>query len=375
MSIKDPQPTKLGSMPTPPASAAPNLPGGQGLIGTQKTPAAGDQTTEGHISGDTHIPRALGSNHPPTIVVVSTPTVAASAGSNSTDGHIGNGAHATLAVRGPLLADPILGIAADVVDDLERVRIANENRYRTLTATDEFGHGLSPEHPDVARLSAIIDALGKAEHQAILNLQRVMRAHPLGAWVKEQPGVGEKQAARLLATIRDPYWNDLHDRPRTVSELWAYSGLHVLPGGQLRFEAHSASAAGSNVHTSGHASGEPHGMSAAGVAPKRQRGQKANWNEDARKRAWLIAASCVKQPTDTRWRKVYDETRTKYAEAVHNDVCVRCGPKGKPAQPDSPLSLGHQHARALRAVAKAILKDLWLESKRLHQEQADGIAA
>lgn len=31
----------------------------------------------------------------------------------------------------------------------------------------------------------------------------------------------------------------------------------------------------------------------------------------------------------------------------------------------SPLSDGHKHARALRAVAKAVLRDLWREARRL----------
>jgi hypothetical protein len=105
------------------------------------------------------------------------------------------------------------------------------------------------------------------------------------------------------------------------------------------------------------------------VAPKRQRGHKSNWNEDARKRAYLIATSCLKQPKGTRYRDVYDATRTKYADALHQSPCLRCGPSGDPAKPGSPLSLPHQHARGLRAIAKALLADLWRESKRLHEAE------
>jgi hypothetical protein len=247
---------------------------------------------------------------------------------------------------GPILADPLLALSADVLDDLERVRCANENRLRALTTPFDRedadgecrGHGLSTANPDVLRLSKLVDALKDAEHQSILNLSRVMRQHPLGSWVKGQTGVGEKQAARLLATLRDPYWNDLHDRPRTLRELWSYCGF--------------------------------------GDAEKqrRRRGEKANWNDDARKRTWLIAASCIKQ-ADSPYRKVYDDTRTKYAEAVHQDPCPRCGPKGKPAQPGSPLSLGHQHARGMRAMCKEILRDLWEESRRIHESVSEQKAA
>lgn len=259
---------------------------------------------------------------------------------------------------GPILADPLLALSADVVDDLERVRCANENRLRALTTPadqeDEDGecrgHGLSVANPDVMRLAKLVDALKDAEHQAILNLNRTMRQHPLGAWVKAQTGVGEKQAARLLAAIRDPYWNDLHNRPRKLRELWAYCGFHVLD-------------------TGAHAACDSQTATGAGVAPTRRRGEKANWNDNARKRAWLIAASCIKQ-ADSPYRLVYDQTRTKYAEALHQSPCVRCGPSGKPAQPGTALSAGHQHARAMRAMCKEILRDLWSESKRIHEEMS-----
>ena len=140
----------------------------------------------------------------------------------------------------PGLADPLLALAADILDDLERVRISNENRLRQLTRDQadsdgiERGFGLDATHPDVARLAALVQMLGDAEHQATLNLQRIMRKHPLGPWVRNTKGIGEKQGARLIAAIGDPYWNTLHDRPRTVSELWAYCGYHVIKNSRQR---------------------------------------------------------------------------------------------------------------------------------------------
>lgn len=238
------------------------------------------------------------------------------------------------AAGGPILADPLLALAADVLDDLERVRIANENRLRQLTRaavdTDgvERGFGLDEAHPDVARLAALVAELVKAEHTAELNLKRMMRSHPLGAWVSRTKGVGEKQAARLLAAIGDPYWNDLHDRPRLVSELWSFAG---------------------------------YGDAAQQV---RRRGVKSNWSADAKMRAYLVSVSCVK--TSGPYREVYDQARARYAEAVHDNACVRCGPSGHPAAAGSPLSAGHQHARAVRAMSKEILRDLWREAKAIH---------
>ena len=250
---------------------------------------------------------------------------------------------------GPILADPTLALAAEVVDDLEKVKIANQNRLRTLTMGGEHGHGMTLDHPDVKRLAALVKALEDAEHQATLNLGRVMRHHPLGAWVKASKGVGEKQAARLLASIRDPYWNDLHNRPRTVRELYRFCGMDV-------------------VGTSAHTSAESNCRSGAGVAPSKVRGERVTWSPDARMRLWLIASKCVMVGHGGPYRAQYDEGRAKYADATHATECKRCGPKGKPAQPGSPLSAAHQHARAIRLVAKLILRDLWNEAKRLRGE-------
>lgn len=260
--------------------------------------------------------------------------------------------------RGGFLRDPVLGVLAEVVDDLEKVRIANENRVQILTRTEVDsdggmrGFGLTDDHPEVARLLDTVAAIRIAEKDAVKNLERAMRKHPLGAWVKATSGVGEKQAARLLAVVGDPFWNDLHGRPRTVGELWAYAGLHVIDA------------------PSGHESNETQGRPAAGppvrVAPKRTRGQKSNWSEDLRKRAWLVATQCVKI-TASPYRELYASGRAKYAESTHDAPCVRCGPSGRPAAVGSPLSKGHQHARAVRLMAKAILRDLWVEAQRLHE--------
>jgi hypothetical protein len=242
-----------------------------------------------------------------------------------------------------LLDDPMLSLAADVLDDLERVRIANENRLRQLTRTDadvdgeERGFGLTMEHDDVVRLSAIVNALAKAEHDAELQLRRQLRRHPLGPWVQQARGIGEKQGARLLAAIRDPYWHTLEDRPRLVSELWSYCG---------------------------------YGDAAAQV---RRKGVRANWSATAKMRGYLVAVSIVKAGGP--YREVYDLARERYDGAVHEAVCVRCGPSGSPAQPGSPLSAGHQHGRALRAITKAVLRDLWLEARRLHGGEPVPVAA
>lgn len=235
------------------------------------------------------------------------------------------------------LADPTLALLAEVLDDLERTRIANENRLRQLTRPFDQedkdgitgrGFGLDERHPAVARLKAVVEGIAALEKQAEKNLTIALRAHPLHPWIKAQRGIGDKQAARLLASIGDPYWNTLEDRPRLVSELWSYCGW--VPG------------------------------------RRRQRGQQANWSSDAKMRSYLVAVSCMKQPSGTRYRDIYEARRLVTADRVHAEECKRCGPSGKPAQPGSPWNAGHQLTDALRVVAKEILRDLWKEAKKIH---------
>lgn len=202
-------------------------------------------------------------------------------------------------------ADAELLFHAEFLNDIERLRIATENRIRSAEQGDPKNDvPPRPEFADAGRPA--LEALKQLEHAATLNLQRAMRRHPLGKWVKQTVGVGEKQGARLLAAIGDPYWNHAAGRPRRgPAELWAYCGFRP--------------------------------------DQKKRRGERAAWNHDAKMRARLIAESCIKQ-AHSPYRGVYDRERAKWADRETSD--------------------GHKHAHALRVVAKEILKDIYKESAR-----------
>jgi hypothetical protein len=266
----------------------------------------------------------------------------------------------------------LLRYDADALNDIEAVRIAAENRLRILTCGDEEdadgevrGRLLPDDHPSVMRARGLLELVAAAERKAVSNLEKTMATHPLGPWVKRQHGIGLKQGARLIAVIGDPYMRPEieredgtieEERPRTVSELWAYAGMHVVP-----FDIPGDGQATNDTHHGPAVVGEPIGIAAA-----RRRGTLANWNAQARMRAYLVAAQCVKMPDGSAWRDVYTAAREKYAGAVHRAPCVRCGPKGKPAPVGSDLNPGHKHARAIRIVAKNILREMWREAGRIH---------
>lgn len=250
-----------------------------------------------------------------------------------------------------------LYLLAAQLDGMEELRKATDNRFRQATRSVEDsdgetrGLGLDADSPEVLAVRTASESLAALEHQVILELQRAMRKHPLGAWQKGQIGIGEKQLARLLASIGDPYWNTLHDRPRTVSELWAYAGLHTVPSGatnQSGIDAQSTDIRG---------------------AARRTKGTRSNWSTDAKTRAYLIAESCVKQKRSP-YRVVYDERRAATAERVHDRPCPQCNGKGKSELIEVPWRAGHQHADALRIVSKTVLRDLWVAARDWHASNA-----
>lgn len=317
------------------------------------------------------------------------------------------------------LLDPALSFAADILDDIERVRTANENRLRQMTRSVEDkdgevrGFGYDESHPDVARLAAMVETFKKVEHEATLSLQRKMRKHPLGAWVKAQRGVGEKQGARLLAAIGDPYINSAKDAPRTVSALWAYCGLHVLrvdqsssgthaslvdsaklPGGQPPRGTLTASAVGSR-DTDQFTDRDQSCI--VGVAAKRRKGERANWSTRAKMRAYLIAESCIKQLSPD-CRGGHGPTDAQSTDAAPVQDPQDRGGQGVPGIPPTDATLscacspyrvvydqrrahtatthpewtdGHSHNDALRVASKEILKDLWRAARDWHLKQAD----
>ena len=253
-------------------------------------------------------------------------------------------------------ADLLLYLFADQLGDVEALRIATQNRLRTLFSDEDWGKAVSPDLPEAQALTNQLAQIEAVEHGVTLSLKRAMRAHYLGPWCKATVGVGEKQLGRLLAAIGDPA---TREKP---SQLWAYCGLHVLHPGHRGVDTHRSSAGVDPTSDPGQRTSDSH-LQRAGVAPFRTRGQKANWSTEAKTRTYLIAESCIKQRTSP-YRKTYDDGRTKSAESIHAHECKRCGPQGKPAEVGSPLSLGHQHARAMRLVMKAVLLDLWKESRK-----------
>lgn len=234
----------------------------------------------------------------------------------------------------------------------QKTRLANEGRIRS-SAVD----------PDITGPLLELDkATEDLQAKALKKTYRKTVPSEILAWQKVNGGIGEHLLARLLGVIGDPYvaqrryWRE------------GAEGEHkrvLVQGEQFHRKVYNLYA------YCGH--GDPTRRKFRGMT---QQEAMALGSPDAKMLVHLLAESCMKQvrkdpetgdPRSTsKYRDVYDDAREKYNDKLHDDVCVRCGPSGKPAQPGSPWSLKHQHMAALRKVGKAILKDLWIAARDAH---------
>lgn len=223
-----------------------------------------------------------------------------------------------------------LRIWAEMFNDAQQQRIATVNRA-------ERG-GVDPEiyAPYTEQLEASEKVV---KRQLILTYRRVV-PESIRTWVKESRGLGEPLMARILGHLGHPRWATPHhwegmgtnrvlitDPPfeRTVGQLWQYCG-HGAPGRAKKGATFDELAA----------LGSP-----------------------SLKMLVHLASECCMKSAGGPYRLVYEQARQECADKVHSVECVRCGPSGKPAQPGTPWSAGHQHAHALRITGKELLRDLW----------------
>lgn len=204
-----------------------------------------------------------------------------------------------------------------------------------------------------AWLEDVLGRLNAAEVEAEKRILAEWKNHPLSDWASSVRGLGAHSAAVLVAYVDgDPFiaypkaWvggrgsarvEALEPFERNLSQLWRYCGY--------------------------------------GAPDKREKGMGQDellgmGKPRAKARCRLIAEALLKAANEEA-RAVYDDARLRYAERVHESSCAQCGGKGPAAKAGTPWRPGHQHGAALRLIVKRyLLTELWLESRRLHREDA-----
>lgn len=194
------------------------------------------------------------------------------------------------------------------------------------------------------------------------------RKHPLAEYCKSIRGLGEHNAAVLLAMLDgDPYiaypkyWQKTNSDQSSITKLiedgtifedtmdFNKSSNRVLVRGEPFTRTPSQLWAYCGI-------GKP-GKRTAGIS---QEEALAFGKPMLKSRMRLIAESFIKANNPT-YRAIYDAERTKVESRKHEKPCPPCH-----AREGDPWKKGHQHAHALRIIAKRFLLDLWLQAKAIN---------
>ena len=153
------------------------------------------------------------------------------------------------------------------------------------------------------------------------------------AWLKHVKGIGPILSAAIITRIGSV------DRFPMISSLWAYSGLDVRDG----------------------------------QAPKRRKGEKANWDADLRTLiAYKVPSQFIKAKASF-GRQLYDRYKTFY-EQTHDEKCpIWSHPDAKVNKAGTKATVdgkgcsrkGHIHNMATRKLGKVFLSCLWLAWRKL----------
>lgn len=304
-------------------ACAPTLDSTQAVSDTQRDPGAVTNLAGNHPSNDTHNEIVSGS--------------AVVGADETTHGAIPRENTSRLAYP---IADPMLFTLAQTLQDYETLRIAEEHRLRIFSMPSDVpdedgvcrGFGYAEDSDEVQIVKGLIDPLKELEHRTVLSLQKRMRVNPIWPYFKDVKGVGEKTLARLMACIGDPYLRPLDDgsyTPRTVSQLWAYCGMHTMPNkdGEI-------------------------------IAAKRMKGVQANWNTEAKTRLFLLSQGLLRQGI----RK--DKDGNQFAVTEYGQLYLDRRAHTAVTHPE--WNPGHGLNDALRIMGKELLKQLWRAAREIH---------
>ena len=159
---------------------------------------------------------------------------------------------------------------------------------------------------------------------------------PIYSWLKSIKGISHLLSAQIISYI------DIK-KFKQVSSLWHYCGMHVNNG----------------------------------IAPKRMKGSKIDWNPQMRMICYKISDSFIKQRTP-KYRDIYDKEKKKQLMLLETkDNLKPTNIKSKKKREETtelvkpinhlspPKSKLHVENRARRKAVKEFLKDFYLEGKKL----------
>lgn len=213
---------------------------------------------------------------------------------------------------------------------MQKQRIAFGNE---ISALEKEQDGVPPEIQEIYKDQKAV------ERKMSRFMGDIVEEHYMWDWFKDIKGIGHTLASALIAEI------DI-EKAQHPSSVWKYAGFHVICPKCTweKDETYETKDGGERIVTSKYPVDISHDGTCPkcgkpGVAAKRRKGVKANWNTFLQTVCWKIGESFVK--TNGEYRNIYDQSRKKYEDRDTSD--------------------GHKHAMAKRRTVKHFLADMHTE--------------
>ena len=256
---------------------------------------------------------------------------------------------------------------ADAYEQSQRIRIQNGERLRAvLQGRDETWDVEFDENIDADEVIKSIekgDGIGpipiigmtyrrhwEMEREYFREMGIALNSHPVWPWLEQIKGMGPTLSCKILSRL-DP------EKADTVSSYWAYCGLATVPGVEYKCElcgivgvwpesfkmTGKHKALGKTKQCKGSLVAINVGNGTRAAQPKPGRGEKASYDQYAKKICYLIGMSFLKS------KGKYSEIYSKHRNRLDRE---------RPGWPD-----GRKHYTALRIMEKLFLSHLWLKTR------------
>ena len=176
------------------------------------------------------------------------------------------------------------------------------------------------------------------------------------------PGIGEVIASNLIAKFANC------ERYKSVSSLWRHCGLHLICPEcvkEIKEEDGSVKIVPVPVKMKiDKESGKCPKCGRQGVAPKRKKGRRNDYDGRLKTFAWNVAMSLIKQKSPEYYEMYLKEKKRQLSRRFAQGKLQKI--YGKPyKESDTALKLLHAHNRAWRKMVKIFLQHYWVASRTL----------
>ena len=254
--------------------------------------------------------------------------------------------------------------------DVQKLRIALAGRVFQLETQGDVSLKEANEDSDGKITSPYVEQLQHIEESIKKDIKQDLKGKPIyDEFLSKVHGMGPVLSAGIIAYIEDI------GKFSTVSRLWAYAGLHVVPCLKCENCEHDKlNNVVPNKYEDNMSTYYKLSTCTKRVMPKRRAGQKANWNTKFGTHLWKCTDQFNFQKEEKSWYKKYvSDLKRSYGFTKNEDGWHLSDEKRDEwiskgvgvTVTGKTVPMGHLNNRALRKTRKLFLSHVWAKWREL----------